>query len=99
MTYLFASPPRRIGKREWRVVVCHFNENDGGPFVEYEWRDPAYANLEPAGPWKPMSNYPGHDSNDGTWAGCPKTLRTLYQVNRDHIHEAKVRGGLSYEND
>jgi hypothetical protein len=91
MTYLFTSEPKKIGKREWRVVVCHFTKNDGGPFVEYEWRWPAYKDLDPAGPWEPMSKYPSYDSNDGAWAGCPKRLRTLYEVNKAKLQEAMKR--------
>ena len=95
--YLYTSTPMRIGKREWRAVVYQ-NPGSCGPvaFTDYEWRYPAFSNIE-ADRWESMTTYPGYDSNDGTWAGCPKTLRRLYLLYQTEINAALKGAEVSHD--
>jgi len=86
--YLYQSPPRKIGRREWRVVVYDARGYLGASvFTDYEWRYPAFSNIE-ATAWESMQSYPTYDSNDGMYAGCPQTLRKLYNLHRTEIDAA-----------
>ena len=87
-TQLFSSEPMRIGLKEWRVVVY---EEQGGRFTDYEWRYSEYINrqsgqvIEEASEWKSMRYWPDYNSNDGMFAGCPRTLRRLYEKHRKQV--------------
>lgn len=78
-SYLYQSAPMRIGKKEWRLVVYDARGYLGAKvFTDYEWREPAWNTLPPDD-WRSMKDWPTYDHNDGCWAGCPKTLRKLWE--------------------
>ena len=96
--YFFTSEPMKIGKKEWRVVVYDAQAYlDTYAFSDYEWRYPAYINqqtgqvIQAADPWRSMADWPTYNSNDGMYAGCPKTLRRLYDQHRPEIEKALAK--------
>ena len=84
---LFRSPPRRIGKHEWRVTVYRHRQH--GAIVGYEWRRAAETVMGltcPPGPyWRRDEHWPRYDRNDGQFAGMPRTLRRLYRTHQPNI--------------
>lgn len=120
-TLLWASPPVVIGDHEWRTLVYEepagpmdrwLRREEGRPdidvvrFTGYEWRRPDSSNRVDDG-WYPERAWPSYDFNDGTYAGCPKSLATkLYMPHRATLarlldvgaaavpEEAPVQGGL-----
>lgn len=85
--YYFTSDPMKIGHKEWRVVVYDAQgKADVKAFTDYEWRNYGEV-IEKASEWRSMTNWPTYDSNDGEFAGCPHTLRKLYEKNQKQINE------------
>lgn len=85
MQYHYQSNPMRIGKYEWRVVVR--NGTYSPRVTDYEFRTPECPEYhQPAGRFKSMTEWPRYNHNDGTYAGCPKTLRKLYDQNIEAIN-------------
>lgn len=79
--HYFESAPVKIGDHEWRVVV----KDSGfyGRVTEYQYR---YAGAER---WRPDTEWPTYNSNDGMYAGCPKSLATrVYRANKLAIDAA-----------
>lgn len=68
----YASPAMRIGKHEWRMVVVpigRYPETQS----EYQFRRPGESD------WRPSTEWPGYDADDGAYAGLPKSLVRLYR--------------------
>ena len=86
-TYLYQSPIRRIGKREWRAVVYDAKGYLGAnAFTDYEWR--YWYKTEYREQWESMTTYPTYNGNDGMYSGCPKQLRKLYDAYCAEINHA-----------
>lgn len=84
--YLYESAPMPISKKEWRLVVYDARGYLGAKvFTDYEWREPAWNTLPP-GDWHSMKDWPGYNSNDGMYSGCPRTLRRLWDREKATIH-------------
>lgn len=91
--YLYISPIHQIGKREWRAVVYDANGYLGASaFTDFEWRFPAFLGLDPPSEWKSITDHPRYNSNDGMYAGCPRTLRKLYERYKAEINQALAAG-------
>lgn len=78
----YESAPVRIGKHLWRVIVylhaCY------GRCTEYQ-----FMRADSADYWHEDARWPSYNSNDGTYAGCPKTLAAkVYYPNVDAIKAA-----------
>src|SRR5689334_8485785 len=89
-TILYATPPMRIGKHEWRMTVQPSRYGRGN-VTEYQWR-PADASARPEEyrvPWKGEEDWPRYNSHDGMYAGLPRTLKKLYGQ-----HEAEIKAAL-----
>lgn len=82
MSYLFESPPMKIGKHEWRVVVKPSSYYQGN-CTEYQFRRIG------ATYWMPGSEWPRYDINDGMYLGMPRSLVRLYER-----HKAELRAWL-----
>lgn len=65
--YHYATPAVVIGRHQWRMVVK--DSVYGGRSTEYQWRSTG------SQPWRPDKEWPSYNSNDGTYAGCPHSLR------------------------
>lgn len=81
---LYATPPMRIGKKEWRCIVKPWR--DGSRCTVYEFRCPEWQGI-PAGRWMNQCEWPGWDGND-TYLGLPKSLEKLYRKHEKEISEA-----------
>jgi hypothetical protein len=81
---LWGSPARqdRTGK-QWRVIVYQrgFDPDCAtfGPYVGYEWRP------YPSADWRPETDWPGYDHNDGQTAGLPDVTQEIYKANRETL--------------
>ena len=84
MNYLFESPPMKIGKHEWRVVVMPSRYS--GNCTEYQFRRIGECH------WKPQQEWPDYDINDGMYGGMPRTITRLYER-----HKAKLQAWLKGE--
>lgn len=83
----FASEPMKIGKKEWRVIV--YQSKQYGFVTSYQFRIPADRTWDhKATLWADMVEWPSYNSNDGMYAGCPKTLVKLYNNNKTQIEKA-----------
>jgi hypothetical protein len=90
MQNLYESPPMKIGKHFWRIVVRSYEMPDGRVTrcTAYEFKRPA---IKAGGfmvtddTWRSHREWPGYDFNDGTYGGSPKTLRKLWEANRVEI--------------
>ena len=77
----YESNPVKIGKHEWRVIV--FTHPCYGRCTEYQFRR---TNTDY---WHEDKRWPGYNGNDGTYAGCPKTLaQKVYYPNKPAIDAA-----------
>lgn len=92
-TYLFESIVKKIGNHEWRFVV--YDETGdlfdgkrygGGRFTDYEWRVPTHLASSQPNEWQNKKKWPRYNFNDGTYAGLPRSLATLY---KRHSHLIK----------
>lgn len=63
---LFVSPPAVIGDHEWRVIVRPGVVD--GRCTEYQWRRIG------SRAWRPASEWPTYNDNDGLYMGCPRSL-------------------------
>lgn len=72
--YHFASPAMKIGKTFWRFVVLPGRYR--AVVTDYEWLNTDYSGK---GVWYPADQWRTYNHNDGTYAGCPKSLRRLWQ--------------------
>ena len=61
----YTSPAAIIGKHEWRVSVIP--SRFGGLCTTFEWRGPG-------SDWRDYHDWPGYNINDGTYAGCPRSM-------------------------
>jgi hypothetical protein len=95
----FESAPVRIGKHDWRVVV-----KSGWPgcepwrrLTEYQWRRVEKlrgSEFESLGPWRPETEWPTYNADDGTYAGCPKSLGDkVFVANQTAIKNAIEAAG------
>lgn len=86
----FESAPVRIGKHEWRIVV-----KSGWPgrepwrrLTEYQWRRAG------SSAWHPETAWPTYNADDGTYAGCPKSLcGKVWAPNQTAVKNAIEAGG------
>jgi len=85
---IWTSPARKIGKHEWRIR--QYRHPQHGIVATYEWRGPANDRL-PADYWQDMTRWPGYDMNNGTTAGCPASLRKLFQDHRQTLEDNKAQ--------
>ena len=76
-TPIWASEPMQIGKHAWRLIV--YSHPLYGRCTDYEFR------RRQDDPWRSERKWRTYNSNNGSHAGCPKTLRKLYDK-----HESTV---------
>lgn len=82
---IFKSEPKKIGKTLWRILVFErIDQKDWSKpdfsecrYTRYQWHD--------GDRWNNETDHPRYDGNDGTFAGLPKGLRTLFYENKDQI--------------
>ena len=76
------SRPVRIREHDWRLTQYRLGAKT---FVSYEWRTREWPGRGPEGRsrapgrWQPDVKWPRYDADDGTWAGLPHALRTLWE--------------------
>ena len=91
--YSFTSAPMKIGPKEWRIVVYTERDHETEMTTDYEWRYPVYKNrqsgqvIEEASQWSSMRYWPTYNGNDGMFAGCPHTLRKLYEKYQKQVDD------------
>lgn len=95
---LFESSPLKIGKLYWKVIVYEdlkfnhehekaLNKKHGisisnGKFTTYcFYKEGDYFRSH----WACMKEHPKYNSNDGCYAGLPKSLTKLYEKNKKEI--------------
>jgi hypothetical protein len=92
----FASEPVKIGKHEWRVIVRPCNANHADILVtEYQWREALHPQLPATwvDSWKSEVYWPTYNADDGTHAGCPKSIaKKVWEPNKKKIEEL-LKGG------
>ena len=85
---VWASPHRKVGKHEWRLTIYRINKRR---YLGYEWRRAPQTIMGedfPSGPyWRQDVDWPKYNSNDGMWAGLPKSLLKLYNDTQDKREE------------
>lgn len=96
----YASEPFVIGRHEWQIVVVpnrlhpHHSVTDAEQpkFVtDYYWRHIG------TDFWKNKDQWPSYNHNDGTHAGCPKSLVTLYNQEQKALAEFIPRINARYQ--
>lgn len=76
---LWTSPAVKIGKTLWCLAICEnpeqyfYSTNETKPYI-YN----TYLFLDTWGTWQTACNHPSYDSNNGSTAGLPASLRKLY---------------------
>jgi hypothetical protein len=73
----YKTPSVKIGKHWWRLVV--HEHASYGRVTAYEWQG------EVDGPWNDYHDWPTYNFDDGTYAGCPKSLRKLWLTHKPAI--------------
>jgi hypothetical protein len=70
MSVIFASAPVTIGKHQWRVTVTGRAKDHplGSAGMAFEWRRSDFHE------WQPDRAWPSYNSDDGTYAGLPRSL-------------------------
>jgi hypothetical protein len=81
----YETQPRTIGKHEWRAVVTTRN---GNRILTYEWRRLPCSLTGWSDRWRDYHEWPGYDFNDGSYAGCPRSLAKVYETNKTAIKAA-----------
>ena len=97
------SDPVVIGKHEWRLTLYTIDNAataDETPLIGYEWRrlncrpiprrTPAGTYHLPGNVWMRDRDWPRYDSDDGAWAGLPRSLVKLWR-NSPWAHTRKLR--------
>lgn len=88
---VYRSPPMRIGKHDW-IVVVEVNPRYG-LCTEYWFRGPKAPYYMPEEVFVPANRFwNGYDGNHHS-GGMPKTLRRLYDRNKQDIRRAMAEGG------
>lgn len=85
---IYATPPMKIGKHEWRCLV--YQNKHYGRCTHYEFRGPNAPYDRPAWAWNCAQTYwPTYDGDrhDG---GLPAGIRRLYER-----HERNIRAALA----
>lgn len=84
---LFASPPHKVGKHEWRFLVYETARPMYGRrrFTSWEWRRLPMAGWSPE-TWKAPRAWPSYDGND-TYDGLPRTLCRIFRLYQDRVRE------------
>jgi len=77
---LYETPETKIGKHLWKAVVYRYRSERA--YLDYLWFDSS------RGRWRSSEEWPTWNSNDGTYAGCPKTLVRLYERHKTQIDAA-----------
>jgi hypothetical protein len=82
MQNLYESPPMRIGKHFWRIVITPQG------YTEYQFRKPPtrlsdFTVMDTT--WHRHREWPGYDFDDGIYAGLPKSIQRLWEANRVEI--------------
>jgi hypothetical protein len=85
---IWTSPPRQIGKHEWRIR--QYRHERYGVLISYEWRGPNAPAYYPADYWHDMEQWPTYDHNDGPYSGCPRSLRALWEDHRAQLDANKA---------
>lgn len=81
----FTSPPRQIGRHEWRAIVVDSRFSFGGRVVDYEFR-----RLGDLPIWRNCREWPGYDADNGQTAGLPVAIARLYDQHRTAIQAACI---------
>lgn len=85
-TYIWASPPMRIGAHEWRVCVVEdfsLYTMKTERMTACEWRRATTGAWTDG--WSHARTWPSYDMNDGAYSGLPRTLTKLWNMHKDHI--------------
>ena len=85
---VWVSAPRKIGKHEWRIR--QYMHDRYGIVMTYEWRGPNAPHYYPAEYWHDHEEWPTYNSDNGTTAGCPASLRKLWEDNRAQMDANKA---------
>ena len=83
----YRSPPRKIGKHEWRMVVyrARYPVGDRRAFIGYEWR-----RLDNPDRYRRDVDWPRYNSDD-TYSGMPKTLSKIWKEHESERKEALAK--------
>jgi len=84
---LYATPEMLIGKHRWKMIVYRTPHNH--VYTDFLWWDDWGFG---AGRWQSMEEWPKYNSNDGLYAGCPHTLRKLYDAHKAEIEDTLNAG-------
>jgi hypothetical protein len=82
MQNIYESPPMKIGKHQWRIVITPQG------YTQYEFKRPPIklgGFMVTDDTWRNYREWPEYDINDGTYGGMPRTLRKLWEANRLEI--------------
>ena len=83
-TTLYETPEMLIGKHRWKMIV--YRTYGSKVYTDFLWWD------DWRWRWRSSENWPTYNSNDGTYAGCPRTLRKLYEAHKTEIEIALRQG-------
>jgi hypothetical protein len=76
---LYQTPTMQIDDTIWRLIV--YRHPAYGPCTRYE--------FQVSGHWRPQTEWPTYNSDDGKYAGLPRSLRRLF-----FDHQTKVEAAL-----
>lgn len=80
---LYASPPMRIGRHEWRICVVPSTWDHGRYATRYEWRRASA--WRPEEGWRWDQFWPSYNQHD-TYSGLPRSLRKLWVSQLAALH-------------
>jgi hypothetical protein len=80
---VWASPAMRIGEHDWRIIV--YAHDRYHRCTQYEFRGPK-SPRDRHGRWTVDERWPTYNDHDGEYAGCPRTLRRLWDRHNAAIH-------------
>lgn len=89
---IWRSPIKVIGKHEWmHLIYTHFIH---GPVGLHVWRP----RQDWSGPylWRKEEEWPAYNSNDGEYAGMPRTLRRFWDSYKDDFKAAHKAAEEAY---
>jgi hypothetical protein len=81
---LWTSEPMLIGKTHWVAVIYYCNIQEI-TFSGYHYRDEKFEPCIPYTEWPTSEDHPKYNSNDGTNMGLPKSLKKLWEQNKQIV--------------
>lgn len=91
---VYATPAYRVGHHEWLYVVYEgwpTSLRSSGRFTQYFWRSIKHRAWGYTPEWQRDKQWPRYNGDDGSFAGCPRSIVSIYDRHLDDIDVALGR--------